>query len=56
MKYIFMAIAVVFIALACVSFAHAEDKVLFGFEKDTQGWAVPEWALEKEDCVAKVFL
>ncbi len=27
--------------------------VLFGFEKDTQGWGIPDWALEKEDHVAK---
>jgi len=33
--------------------AHAEDKVLFGFEKDTQGFEVPEWAMEQEDHVAK---
>jgi hypothetical protein len=33
--------------------AHAEDKVLFGFEKDNQGFEVPEWAMEQEDHVAK---
>lgn len=31
----------------------ANEKVLFSFEKDTQGWYMPEWALEKEDYVTK---
>ena len=31
----------------------AEDKVIFGFEKDVGGWEIPEWALEKQDYVAK---
>jgi len=31
----------------------AEEKVIFGFEKDTQGWEIPEWAMEQEDHVAK---
>ena len=33
--------------------ARAEDKVLFNFEKDTQGWEIPDWALEQQDHVAK---
>lgn len=45
-----MAIAMV---LSVSSFARAEEKVLFSFEKDTQGWEIPEWALEQEDHVAK---
>lgn len=45
-----MAIAMV---LSVSSFAGAEEKVLFSFEKDTQGWEIPEWALEQEDHVAK---
>lgn len=28
-------------------------EVLFGFEKDTDGWRVPDWAFEKEDHVAR---
>jgi hypothetical protein len=31
----------------------AAEKVLFSFEEDSQGWEVPEWALEKSDYVAK---
>ena len=30
-----------------------EELVLFDFEKDEQGWEIPDWALEKEDHVAK---
>ena len=33
--------------------ARAEEKVIFGFEKDTQGWEIPEWAMEQEDHVGK---
>jgi len=33
--------------------AGPEEKVLFNFEKDTQGWEVPEWALEQQDYVGK---
>jgi len=29
------------------------EKVLFSFEKDAEGWSVPEWTLETEDHVAK---
>ena len=50
-------ILVAVIAVACVAmfstFAQAEEKVVFGFEKDAQGWEIPEWALEQEDHVAK---
>ena len=28
-------------------------KVLFSFEKDLQGWGIPDWALEKTDMVAR---
>ena len=28
-------------------------KVLFGFENGSQGWGIPDWALEKTDMVAK---
>ncbi|MFA6141898.1 MAG: hypothetical protein WC738_01195 [Candidatus Omnitrophota bacterium] len=35
------------------SIAQAEEKVVFSFEKDAQGWEIPEWALEQEDHVAK---
>ena len=28
-------------------------KVIFGFESGTQGWGIPDWALEKSDYVGK---
>ena len=31
----------------------AVEKVLYGFERDTEGWEIPEWTLEKQDHVAK---
>lgn len=47
---LFLAIAAVGLFTAC---AGAEEKVLFDFEKDTQGWEIPEWALEQQDCASK---
>ena len=34
----------------------AAAKVIFGFEKGTQGWGIPDWALEKPDMVGKEVL
>ena len=31
----------------------AEERVLFSFEEDTEGWEIPLWAAEKQDHVAK---
>lgn len=53
MKKLLISIAVLAITLSLCTFANAEEKVLFGFEKDTQGWEIPEWAIEQEDYVAK---
>ena len=53
MKKILMgAIAIALVGLFSTC-AIAEEKVLFSFEKDTQGWEIPEWALEQDDHVAK---
>lgn len=51
-KILVMALAVAMV-LSVSSLVRAEEKVLFGFEKDAQGWEIPEWALEQEDHVAK---
>lgn len=51
-KILVMAVAVAMV-LSVSSFVQAEEKVIFGFEKDAQGWEIPEWALEQEDHVAK---
>src|SRR3989338_4163404 len=32
---------------------HAEEIVLYDFEKDPQGWKIPDWALAKKDYVAE---
>lgn len=53
MKKILVVGLVAFVACLFSITAHAEDKVLFGFEKDTQGFEVPDWAMEQEDHVAK---
>ena len=49
-------LAVVFLVvllLASSGVCRAAATVLFGFEKDTDGWRIPDWALEKEDCIAR---
>ena len=51
-KIVVLMVAIALVGLFTVS-ARAEDKVLFSFEKDTQGWEIPEWALEQQDHVAK---
>jgi hypothetical protein len=33
--------------------AYSKEIVLYGFEKDPQGWEIPDWVLEKKDCVAR---
>lgn len=53
MKKILVLAGAIFMVLALSTFARAEEKVLFGFEKDTQGFEIPEWAMEQEDHVAK---
>ncbi len=52
-KMLLLVLAAAFVLAISVSSARAEEKVVFGFEKDTQGWEIPEWALEQEDHVAK---
>lgn len=33
--------------------AFSADKVLYDFEKDTEGWEIPDWALEQNDYVGE---
>ncbi len=51
-KIVVLAVAIAMVFLAS-SLVRAEEKILFSFEKDAQGWEIPEWALEQEDYVAK---
>lgn len=54
MKRLLILVAVaVLVVFMGPNFARAEEKVLFSFEKDAQGWEIPEWAMEQEDHVAK---
>ena len=53
MKKIVMVVMAGIFVLALSAFAHAEEKVVFGYEKDAQGWEIPDWAMEQEDHVAK---
>jgi len=53
MKKLIVLSLALFLALSVSGMARAEDKVLFSFEKDTQGWEIPEWAIEQEDNAGK---
>lgn len=51
MKKLFCALLGLSLAVTLTSAVFAEEKVLTGFEKDTEGWEIPDWAMEKEDYV-----
>jgi hypothetical protein len=53
MRYVLILAVCVVFGLSFQTAAKAEEKVLFGYEKDAQGWDIPEWALEQEDHVAR---
>ena len=53
MKKLVMLAAAAFVVCLFSVPAQAEEKVLFGFEKDAQGFEIPDWAMEQEDHVAK---
>jgi len=53
MKKLVLILTAAFVVCLFSVSAQAEEKVLFGFEKDTQGFEIPEWAMEQEDYVGK---
>ena len=53
MKKTLVLAAAIILTFAVCTLARAEEKVFFSFENDTQGWEVPEWAMEQKDLVAK---
>ena len=53
MKRIICVLSGLLLVLGMVSNVWAAgEKLLFSFEKDTESWEIPDWALEKEDHVA----
>lgn len=53
-------VKIFFILLITISYftflpvvSHAKEVILYNFEKDLQGWEIPDWALAKNDHVAK---
>lgn len=52
MKKILSALLGVCFILAMTTCVWSADTVLFSFEGDSQGWEIPDWALEKSDHVA----
>jgi len=53
MKKLALVLTAAFVVCLFSVSAQAEEKVLFGFEKDAQGFEIPEWAMEQEDYVGK---
>lgn len=53
MKKVAVVLLTMGVVLSLSALCLAAGKVLFGFETGTQGWEVPEWALEQEDMVGK---
>ncbi len=52
-RVLVLAVAVAMVGLFS-TVAAAEEKIISGFEKNnTEGWEIPEWALEQQDHVAK---
>jgi hypothetical protein len=51
MKKIAALLLCVGLFIPCGSFALGAEKILAGFENDTQGFEIPDWAMEKEDYV-----
>lgn len=39
--------------LVAINYGLCAEKVIFGFEKNIQGWGIPDWSLEKEDYKAQ---
>src|SRR3989338_1554541 len=50
-KIVVMLIAACFIS--SLVFAASRETVLFNFEKTTDGWGVPEWAMQKPEYVGQ---
>ena len=50
--FIILLITAVYCA-AVPALVYSREIVLFGFEKDPQGWEIPDWAMDKPDCVAR---
>ena len=41
------------VSLLSAPAAFSADKVLFSFERDTEGWEIPDWAYEQDDYIAE---
>jgi len=48
---------IILITLSCSfllpGISHSKEFILYGFEKDPQGWEIPDWAMSKPDHVAR---
>jgi len=47
---IFIILLITITCLACVpDISHSKEVILYSFEKDPQGWEIPDWALAKKE-------
>ncbi len=53
MKWFIVGFLAVALTVSFLSVSKAGSDTLFGFENNTEGWRIPDWALEKEDHVAR---
>ena len=52
MKKLFLTVIACMVTMLVVSgSAFSVDKVLFSFERDVEGWEIPDWAYEQDDYV-----
>lgn len=53
LKIFFIFLITAFVSFAIVGQSFSKEFLLYNFEKDPQGWEIPDWALEKKDHVAE---
>lgn len=53
MKTVAMVVLILLAGIIFTASSMAAEKILYSFDKGTDGWEIPEWALEKSDYVAQ---
>ena len=53
LKLFYIFLITVAILLSVTPASHSREVILYSFEKDPQGWEIPDWAFGKPDHVAK---
>lgn len=53
LKIFFILLLTIFYCLAIPGLSYSKEIILYDFEKDPQGWEIPDWAFAKTDHVVK---